>query len=165
MRIRELLAATRGNVTRTAAKLGITKNSLYKRLAVLGVDPAAFRPKWLERHHRHPQVPRASAASAVTGDAQKRAVAIFPSAADSPSVAAVQASMVRSPTRRSTLRFRPDHLAAIGRARRKLSALLDVELTNSALLERFIDDKLADWLAEQTRSRLPPNTTSEGTTP
>jgi hypothetical protein len=62
----------------------------------------------------------------------------------------VPAPKPHTPKNRS---FREDHLQAIGRARRRLAAALDVDLTDSDLIQRFIDDKLEEWVAEQVSQK------------
>jgi Mg2+ and Co2+ transporter CorA len=156
-RIREALTVTLGNVTAAAKLLGMAKNSLYKRLHALNIHPAVFRKG--DVTHGEPvkgDATRSGVTPPVT-PAQRSETDTFPSAAGGASFPAMHAaSRVPAPKPHTpkNLSFREDHLEAIGRARRRLAAALDVDLTDSDLIQRFVDDKLEEWVAEQVRQKL-----------
>jgi hypothetical protein len=155
-RIREALSVTLGNVTAAAKLLGMAKNSLYKRLHSLELHPAVFRRG--DVTYGEPvrgDATRSGVTPPVT-PAQRSETDTFPSAAGGASFPVMHAaSRVPAPKPHTpkSLSFREDHLQAIGRARRRLAAALDVDLTDSDLIQRFIDDKLEEWVAEQVRQK------------
>jgi hypothetical protein len=158
-RIREALTATSGNITVAAKLLGIAKNSLYKRLRALELQPAFFRMGGVTPDHlRTGDATRSRVTPPVTYD-QKSETDTFPNGVREPSfpgVHTVSRAWEKTPRALALRGFRnfalrEKHLQAISRARRKLAAALDVDLSDSDLMQRFIDDKLEEWVTERLR--------------
>ncbi len=152
-RIREVLTATVGNVTAAAKMLGIAKNSLYKRLRALELQPAVFRMGVVTPDHlRMGDVTPGRVTPPVT-HAQKSETDTFPRSNLVPSFSSMRTpSRALDKTPKATaeralknLSLPENHLQAISRARRRLAAALDLDLTDADLLQQFIDDKFEDW--------------------
>ncbi len=141
--IREALVATRGNVLEVARRLGIHRNALYRRLELLDLDPNSFRSnagKASESDTVRTVRTAAQPASAHSAE-HSRLCRLSPV---SPSEAPAKHSRARR-----TLWVRREHLAELARARRHIAAAHNVDLTDSGLLERFIEDAFQPWVAKQ----------------
>lgn len=159
-RIREALTVTLGNVTAAAKLLGMAKNSLYKRLQALDLRPAAFRKGGVTLDHPLKGDATHRRVTSPFSTDQKSETDTFPillGARSFPTMHAASRAPVPKPLRGpKNLSFREDHLQAISRARRRLAAALDVDLTDSELIQRFIDDKLEEWVGERMRQKSKP---------
>jgi hypothetical protein len=161
-RIREVLTATVGNVTAAARMLGIAKNSLYKRLRALELQPAIFRMGGVTPDHLRMGDATHSTVTPPATYGQKSGTDTFPNVVREPSFPGVHtASRAWEKTPRAlairgfrNIALRENRLQAISRARRKLAAALDVDLSDSDLIHQFIDDKLEEWVRERV-SREP----------
>lgn len=158
--IRAALAAAGGTVTVAAQELGVARNSLYKRIQHMKADLHAARARrrglahWDSRSKGH-----SSNTSAKVESAQKSESAIYPDSGIAPTLIAVRDKKPRTPKPQGedgrvtkSLWLRKDRADKVSRARRRLAAALDVDLTDSSLLERFIESEFDSWVAKQ----LPP---------
>jgi hypothetical protein len=159
-RLRDAVIAAGGNIAAAARELGIARNSLYKRLGDIEIDIANLRAA--STTHARPDAQHAHGAHHAH-HAQQNQSAIFPTRVDPRTVPHMQArAATRSGTTHlrapKTLSLRKDQVDQIRHARRRLAVALDVDLTDSLLLERFIDDTLESWVARQLQ---PPCARSE----
>lgn len=153
----EALEKTHGNVSAASRKLGLARNSLYKRLVRFDLDPAAYRMPAARAARAVPGMPAHAPLTPLAGStAQQIESAIFPASHAASTLPPVQAER-RDPTTairiraRKGLSLRKDQLRRISHARRRVAAALDTDLTDSSLLERFIDAALDEWVAAQLK--------------
>lgn len=167
--ISAVLNATNGNVAAAARALGVSRNSLYKRLVSMGFDLEAARRVDVTLSAADAQEARAAADAAQTTDAslgngrqseresvsiQSRArenrVATFPVSRRKPNVPHVEATQ----TKRQGLRasksvfLRPEQIKALEDATYDLAFRFRESFSPSRVLERFIDERFAEWLHE-----------------
>jgi hypothetical protein len=151
--IRGVLADTKGNILQAARRLGIHRNALYRRLELLDIDPDLFRANAASlQQDATPDTARASrsvraAAQPASAHSAERAPVRTLSL-----VSSLEAAPKRDRARR-TLWVRREHLAALAKARRHIAAALDVDLTDSSLLERFIEEAFGPWVTKQLKVR------------
>lgn len=177
--IREALKVCDGCVSRTARVLGIARNNLYKRLASLEMDPHDYRPR---REGDRVAMSSVTAPAPLRGVAPavppsrrtKRAPissnAIYPSAHGAPNLLPVDSERATAAmaiedeqdvARRSPLRIarniylRPEQVKALEEACFDLAPILREKLSPSKVVERFMDDGFADWLARAKGGKPP----------
>lgn len=141
--IRTALVATHGNVLEVARRLGIHRNALYRRLELLDIDPNSFRSSRNEAIESDTaRTVRAAAQLASAHSAEHARLCTLSRV--SPSESSAKHSRARR-----TLWVRREHLADLARARRHIAAAHNIDLTDSSLLERFIEDAFQPWVAKQ----------------
>lgn len=153
----EALEETHGNVSAASKKLGLARNSLYKRLVRFDLDPAAYRiPAARDARDAHGAPAHAPLARLAGGTVQQIESAIFPASQATSTLPPVQAergnptAVIRIRARKG-ISLRKDQLRRISHARRRVAAALDTDLTDSSLIERFIDAALDEWVAAQLK--------------
>lgn len=160
------LTDTHGNVEASAKRLGISRNCLYKRLIHIGLEPRDYRkggahctrggaPATKDTRgvlHEGWRAARDGTERFVHNEhAHKSEIATFPRAEHSRTVRNMHVEVdPRAPRLRESknLYLRPEQIEAVKQARFDLQAKLRIELSDSKVLERFIDAKFDDWLNE-----------------
>lgn len=162
-RIRAALAAARGNVTVAARDLGIARNSFYKRIAHMKHELHAERALRRGVVHRHSYATSHSGDSGRTRESvQNSESAIFSNREGVRTFVPVRNTSAARPPKphasdvRIAKYLRRDRAEKLARARRRLAAALDSDITDSSLIERLIDDELENWIAKQLPPRKPP---------
>jgi len=166
--IREALAATHGVVERAAALLGVSKNSLYKRLVRMRLDPDEFR-KGDARYATtgsvdaaNAKAPAARAGRASHGRSRtghQRSTPPMTTDAHSPNLAHVDRAVTTADEERPVSRLResrnwflrPEQIDKVRQAKFDLQAKRRQDLSDSKVVEEFIDAKFDEWLAEVLR--------------
>lgn len=168
--VRAAMKLSGGNVTKAAEVLGIARNNLYKRLMSLEIDPAEFRGN---SDTVPPETPGAirdafpgeAGAAAFSGSAHRAPVSSLPSSVHGrrartfPLVMPNQATATIEPPPAPqrlrparTIYLRREQFQALDDACFDLAAALRERFSLSKVMERFIDERFADWLAETKKA-------------
>ena len=151
----------RGDVSAAAHAVGISRNSLYERIRRLRLDLAGFRNIQSSSNPVSP-ITVGKGVTGMTGidsrpdgvmHAQGNARAIYPAGASRRKLGPMEATVENEapiktpPQRNQPLRFKPEHRDRIREARIDISAKYRTDYDDSAILEQFIEDMLAGWVA------------------
>jgi hypothetical protein len=156
--IEQALAATSGCVQRASAILGISKNSLYKRLSRMDLHPDKYRKgdaRLGTQGAADAKVFGVRARRAASGGGRNGgecATATFPRAVvgrrlDPVSDEAEDEKVGRLRESRNWF-LRPEQIDKVRQAKFDLQAKLRTELSDSKVLERFLDEKFDEWIRE-----------------
>jgi hypothetical protein len=156
----------RGNVVAAAGEVGMAPNSLYERARRLGLNLAGFRSGGGGNHVTGNNT--VTGFTGMTGNAGRQAgtqksapqaAAIYPGAATARTLGPVQpttqtiepdAAPIRSaPKRHQPIRIKPEQRDLLQQAEWELQAKFRVSTDVNLILEQFIDEKFAPWLAEK----------------
>lgn len=178
--IRAAMEQCEGCVAKAAVILGLARPNLYKRLAKLGIDPNDYRRRrgnTVASAQATPTVTATQAARATAartgseesgGVAHSSPVILTPKApgrivthvTSASSVATASSDVDEQPKKllRMTRSFylRPDQVKAIDDACLDLPAVLREQMSPSKVMERFMDDCFAGWLARAMGAPAPP---------
>ena len=159
--IREALRVTGGQIAPAARILGLARNNLYKRLANNKMSPDSFRGNSARSAPATPTVTRAAETpSADAGEVASRVSnsrsAIFPTPARARNFPHVSSALTTPPQPAEepkllrvsrTIYLRPDQAQALDDACLDLPGVLREKLSPSKLIEKFMDDCFAGWIA------------------
>jgi len=155
------------------------RNSLYERIERLGLDLAGFRAAtkvsgFTDRESmsgvsgmsgRMPGQPAMDGPHVQRGRARESSNAPVTGGRRAPIVPSVQATAededaapIRTlPARPKVLRVRPENQDLLRDAKRRLSALFNVETDEGLLLNQFVEERLEGWVREKEAMAAKPN--------
>jgi hypothetical protein len=173
--IREALRVTGGQIAPAARILGLARNNLYKRLANNKMSPDSFRGNSATSAPATPTDTRAREtphveSSEVASGVSKSQSAIFPPHRRARNFPHVSSALTSPPQPEEpkllrvsrTIYLRPDQAQALDDACLDLPGVLREKLSPSKLIEKFMDDCFATWIASKLEPGRKPRKDANG---